>query len=268
MVSGGKVKKRETDRRRKRRERLAEIGAILLALALAFITKTEVEFSIALAAMAVLLIYAVFQLSWILDARPVFIAFVRAAVGIVVACGLLAIYGWMGWPKTHRHALSARERALFEAPLKGTPDTTVTIQMACPASDEIDCVYASNLIPIFGEAGWNVENQVTRVSLPRPMQGVVLVLHSSTDYVPKKWNEGVWTKMLPAIVPIDKAFSSVGIEPDSNSGFSVGENQVIVYIGPERDDESTPTQLTRTVTSMVQVEEDRKKGIIKAPSEK
>jgi hypothetical protein len=53
------------------------------------------------------------------------------------------------------------------------------------------------------------------------MQGVNLVLHSTTDYVPKKWNEGVWTKVLPSVVPIDKAFVAIGIEPDSNSGFSM-----------------------------------------------
>jgi hypothetical protein len=95
------------------------------------------------------------------------------------------------------------------------------------------------------------------------MQGVNLVLHSTTDYVPKKWNEGVWTKVLPSVVPIDKAFVAIGIEPDSNSGFSVGENQIIVYIGPEREDESAPTHLTQTVAIMQQSEEDGKKGLFK-----
>jgi hypothetical protein len=74
--------------------------------------------------------------------------------------------------------------------------------------------------------------------------------------------------MLPAIVPVDKAFVAIGIEPDSSSGFSVGENQIIVYIGPEKEDESAPTQLTRTIASMEQAEGDRKKSLIKPPSEK
>ena len=240
---------RATDRR-KRRERTAECLALALAISLAFVTKSHFQFSLALIAIAALLVYAVFQLTWVLDAKPLFTACTRAICGIGVAFGLVAIYGWLDWPKTHRHTLSEKERARFEEPLKSKPDAGVAIQMACPTNDEIDCVYASNLIPLFGEAGWNVGIQVNRVNLPRPMEGIVIVLHSTTDYAPKKWNEGVWTKMLPAVVPIRKAFSNIGIEPDSNSGFSVQEDQIIVYVGPERADESAPTNFTQTALQM------------------
>jgi hypothetical protein len=207
-------------------------------------------------------------LPWTREATPTITRITRISIGVVGICALVGTYGYFVWPPHHRHSLSSKERAEFEEPLKSKPDTTISIQMACPTNDEIDCVYASNLIPLFGETGWNVNLDVTRVSLPRPMQGINLVLHSTTDYIPKKWNEGVWTKMLPAIVPVDKAFVAIGIEPDSSSGFSVGENQIIVYIGPEKEDESAPTQLTRTIASMEQAEGDRKKSLIKPPSEK
>jgi hypothetical protein len=254
MVSGAEIRRQETEARRRRHGRAAACGAAVLAIGLAFVTKTELWFSIALMAMAALLIYTLFQLSWVLDAKPFFIACVRAVIGIGVVSGLVAIYGWMGWPKPHRHTLSEKEKAMFEEPLKIKPDTTVSIQMACPTNDEIDCVYASNLIPLFGEGGWNVGNQVDRVSLLRPMEGIVLVLHSTTNYVPKKWNEGVWTQMPPALVPIRKAFFNIGIEPDSNSGFSVPDGQIIVYVGPERVDESAPTNFTHTALQMEQMQ--------------
>ena len=238
-----------------------------IALAL-FPNKNPTWVCIGLAFLGGTLLFGAAQLRWIRDAETTFIKSTRSVVAVLIVCGAVVVYGFVVWPPHRRHALSRADQIAFEAPLKSKPDTTISIQMACPTNDEIDCVYASKLIPLFGESGWNISLDVTRVSLPRPMEGINLVLHSTTDYVPKKWNEGVWTKMLPAIVPIDKAFVAIGIEPDSNSGFSVDENQIIVYVGPEKEDESEPTQLTRTVASMEKTEEDRKKGLIKTPGEK
>jgi hypothetical protein len=215
---------------------------------------------ILLLAMAAFLTRPVLHLRWLTGAESAFKRMVRTALAIFAMLLMVGALGWFSWPPIRRHGLSLDEKAAFEAPLKAGLDKSISIQLACPASDEVDCVYASNLIPLFGEAGWDVNLDVTRVNLPRPMQGINLVMHASTDFVPKKWNEGVWTKMLPAVIPVDKAFVAIGIEPDSNSGFSVAENQIIVYVGPERDDESAPTQFTQTVSVMEQTENDRLAG--------
>ena len=268
MVSNAEIRKREATARQQRRARAAECVAIVVALSLSVLPRTPLVVCLVCSVMALLLIYAFLQLPWIREASPASAKVTKTILTLVGTLGVVGAYGVFVWPPHHRHALSEKEKAEFEEPLKSRLETTVSVQMACPTNDEVDCVYASNLIPLFGEAGWNVRLEVTRVSLQRPMQGINLVLHSTTDYVPKKWNEGVWTKMLPAIVPIDKAFVAIGIEPDSNSGFSVGDNQIIVYVGPERDDEAAPTQLTHTVESMEQVDKDRREGKITPPTPK
>ena len=44
----------------------------------------------------------------------------------------------------------------------------MSIHLCCAPDDEVDCEYAADLIPLFGEAGWDVANTVDRITLGRP----------------------------------------------------------------------------------------------------
>jgi hypothetical protein len=61
-----------------------------------------------------------------------------------------------------------------------------------------------------------------------------------------KWNQGEWTLIKPDMWTVRQAFVNVGIEPDEYSGGTIPENQINIYIGHEREDESIPTDLTRS----------------------
>jgi hypothetical protein len=75
---------------------------------------------------------------------------------------------------------------------------------------------------------------------------------------PEKWNEGAWLKMTAELENVYQAFSNIGIEADSTTGPDISENQMNIYVGHERENESTPTQLTR---NFKQIRETRKSGI-------
>ena len=105
----------------------------------------------------------------------------------------------------------------------------------------------------FGEAGWDVDGTVQRVTLIRPMQGVVLVEQGGTEESQTtkwKWNIGGWTKLTPTYEDVYQAFSNIGIEPDGSANYALPDNQITVYFGPEKENESEPTTLSGTIANL------------------
>ncbi len=245
MVSGSEIRKGKQKERQQRRAKAAGSGALVVAIALAFVTKTQTQFSVALVVMFALLTYSAFQLQWIIEAAPHFTKIVRSVLGIMGIAVIVEAYGVVGWPPVHRHALSKSERERFEKPLKELKQPATSIQLACAPSDEADCEYAADLIPLFGESGWKVSGEVVRISLIRPMPGIILAQKGGDPATERNWDSGSWHALTPDFEGVRKAFVNIGIEPDSTSGSIIPENQIDIYVGHEREDESAPTNLTR-----------------------
>lgn len=49
------------------------------------------------------------------------------------------------------------------------------------------------------------------------------------------------------LLAVNKAFETIHIEIDSAADPDLAENEMLIYVGPERDDESEPTHLTRSI---------------------
>jgi hypothetical protein len=248
MVSTAEIRRSQQRQRQQRRATGAGCTTLVIGLAASFVSKSQIQFSVALAVMFILLIYALFQLDWIIEAKPCLARFSRIVIGIVAMSGLLGIYGWFNWPSRHRHVLSKAEHDAFEKPLKDLKQPQMSIHLYCAPEDEVDCEYAADLTPLFGEAGWNVASTVDRITLGRPKSGILIGLHGTVkpeDEPKLKWNEGEWTQIRPEMWAVRRAFVNVGIEPDSTSGATVPENQINIYVGHEREDESAPTDMTR-----------------------
>jgi hypothetical protein len=145
------------------------------------------------------------------------------------------------------------EREKFEKPLMELKQPKMTVHLYCAPEDEVDCEYAADLIPLFGEAGWDVSTAVERITLGRPKPGIIIGLHGTVkpeDEPKLKWNEGEWTRSTPEEWAVRQAFVNIGIEPDSMSGAIVPENQINIYVGHEREDESAPTEMTQAFENL------------------
>jgi hypothetical protein len=248
MVSNVVIRKREADARQKRRARAAECLAAVIALSQSLLPRTLVVIYVVCMAMTTLLIYALLQLPWTREASLPLARATRIIVGVVCICALVGGYGYFVWPPRHRHSLSEKEKAAFEKPLRWLNQPQMSVHLYCAPYDEVDCVYAAELIPLFGEAGWDVSTMVERITLGRPKPGIVIGLHGTVkpeDEPKLKWNEGEWTKVTPEEEVVRQAFVNIGIEPDSTSGAIVPENQINIYVGHERENESDPTDMTQ-----------------------
>ena len=112
MPSSAEIKR---DRKRNLRQKRA-LGAEWLAFAMAiglamFPSKSPGWVLAGLISMAVLLLTAFFQFSWLNEAEPLSIKIVRSLIAIVVCCACAALYGLVVCVH-HRHALSAREKCI------------------------------------------------------------------------------------------------------------------------------------------------------------
>jgi hypothetical protein len=196
---------------------------------------------------ALCFVFAIGQSDWVADADITLKKWTRFLIGASGVAILACALGYSIWPPKHRHVLSQKERDSFEEPLKAKHSDT-PIQFYCAPEDEIDCEYATDLIPLFGEAGWNVSNTVNRIALERPKAGIQIATHGTVkpeDEHKLKWNQGEWTKVLPETWTVRQAFVNIGIEPDSSSGGTIPEDQIYIYVGHEREDESAPTAMTQ-----------------------
>jgi hypothetical protein len=160
-------------------------------------------------------------------------------------------WGHAIWPPIRRHKLNEKEIALFKSVL-GIPSSNVkqTVEIACPEHDESVCVYSSQFVQYFGDAGWDVKGKVERVTLARPQSGVVLVERGGDPKKAFDWNTGGWTAMTPDVESLYRAFKSIGITLGSSAGPFVEDGVIIVWFGEEREDESADTELTTALENM------------------
>lgn len=247
MVSNAEFRRIEREDRRKRRGRAAAVAGLGTAIALQLLPKDPLWVGSALVVVAGFFLYGLF-LTWVIEVQKTTKRITRSIVGVVAVSFAVGVYGWFVWPPHHRHPLNAEERTSFEKPLKDFKHPQMSIQLYCAPNDEVDCEYAATLIPLFGEGGWNVSTVVNRITLARPEAGIVIGLHGTVkpeDEPKLKWNQGEWTRDRPEEWAVRQAFVNIGIEPDSTSGAVVPENQINIYVGHERADESAPTLMTR-----------------------
>jgi hypothetical protein len=237
-----------------------ETASVLLAVVLWAIPMPigheRIVLLVRMALVALALLYPLFQLPLITRDKT---KLGKISIGVATIVGMfvvLAFYTWLIWPPMRRHALSQVERRAFEDPLKELRQPKTSIHFYCAPSDEVDCEYATDLIPLFGEAGWDVSTTVDRITLSRPKSGITIGLHGTVkaeDEPKLKWNQGEWTTVTPEEEAVRQAFVNIKIEPDSTSGAVIPENQINIYVGHEREDESIPTDMTRAFEAIAQM---------------
>lgn len=182
--------------------------------------------------------------------RTLFIVIVTGAP-IFVLCRL-------AWPPVRRHILDDDEKASFEKPLRIQTSNRDEIQLACPAAEEVTCVYAAQFINIFKESGWKLQSyDVQRVNLAIPYEGIRMFGYVK-EYPPPDAppNIGEWSSISPSMVSIYRAFASVGIETETGIRKDEEQNVLTLYFGSERADESARTQFGDSIKKMEQ-EKDR-----------
>ncbi len=197
-----------------------------------------------LVVMAGLGAYPAFHLSeWI----PLNAKWVARVLGLILLLAAIVVFGYMEWPPIKRHTLSAAERVEFENALRTDKDMDVQVQIGCPASDEKTCIYAEQFIDVFGEAGWNIQPSISRLTLSKAQDGVVVYRHGGNKQdMMRRWNAGGWLAINePHLIAIQRAFRTVHIEIDGSTNPDLADNVAMIYIGSERDNEAQPTQLVR-----------------------
>ena len=172
----------------------------------------------------------------------------RSVMATVLLAIIMVALTMRVWPRFRRHILSADERAKFEAPLKTQNSDQQEIHIACPASDEKACEFATQFVAIFGESGWKVQTAVDRETFQRPKPGVWFLRKGGAQpKTPYDWNVGGWMSINDAtLLNVQKAFQNLGIEPDASTGYEFPEGVMIIYFGTERENEGEPTDLTRS----------------------
>lgn len=168
------------------------------------------------------------------------------AGGLLVACvAVSTFFGWLCWPDPGRHTLDEKEIAAFQEPLKTQKDPDKKVQIACPANDEATCTYASQFIPIFGNAGWNVNGELLRGTPGRATPGVHILQHSDQKQDRAQWQQYAWVNITNGLIDVRRAFVHIGIEPSVTATMDAPANQLTIYFGLLRTDESAPTDLTK-----------------------
>jgi hypothetical protein len=199
------------------------------------------------------LVRPVLHLPWVAHAETRRHRWIVGSLCLLALAGLIGLVMKGEWPPVHRHTFSQEERKKFEKPLMELKQPKTSIHLYCAPEDEVDCEYAADLIPLFGEAGWDVSGVVERVTLGRPQPGIIIAVHGTLkpeDELKLKWNQGEWAQWTPEEEHVRQAFTNIGIEPDSTSGYVIPENQINIYVGHEREDESVPTGMSRTAETM------------------
>jgi hypothetical protein len=195
------------------------------------------------------LVYPVLHFSaWILGVKRKWDTDLPTVAILVV---VVFLFGRAVWPRSHRHVFSETEQNVFEQPLKGQVEPHEEIQIACPQADENTCIYAAQFIDFFRDAGWTVRgNKVERVTLAKPLKGVILFKQGTGKLDPANWRSGLWTAFSPSIKSVGQAFVNVEIEPDSGANPDLPEGVITIYFGPEKPNEAEKTPFTRTMESL------------------
>jgi len=167
----------------------------------------------------------------------------------LVALVLLSLFGAYVWPPIRRHTLTTKEQASFENALRLQNGDDLDVQIACPSDDEKTCTYAQQYINLVGKAHWNVEPYVDRVALTRALDGVTIYRRGGNkEYSSKHRDAGGYFEINePHVVALQNAFDSIHIEPEGGTNPDLAEKVMVIYFGPEREDEAQPTNLTRDI---------------------
>jgi len=172
----------------------------------------------------------------------------RFAGIMLIAVVSVALFGVYVWPAIKRHTLTAQERALFENALKLQKGDDLEIKLACSPNDERACTYAGQFINLIGDSGWKVQAYVDRLMLTRPLDGIMIYRQGGNrDYSLQHYNAGgYFNSNEPHLLAMQKAFQSIQIEPSGGTDPDIPENVMMIYFGPERENEAEPTDLTRS----------------------
>lgn len=191
------------------------------------------------------LVHPIWQLSFIRRINRVTIK-VFSSAGLLFAAMLIAGFGFYVWPPIKRHPLTARERESFENALKSQKGDDLEIQIACPPNDERGCSYAGQFIRPVGDSGWNVQSYVSRLTLTKPLDGIMIYRRGGNrDYSLQHYDAGGYFNINePHLLAVQKAFQSMEIEPSGGTNPDLPENVMMIYFGPERENEAEPTDLT------------------------
>jgi hypothetical protein len=205
---------------------------------------------VVLVGMEACLVHPLWQIGWVQRASGAkkikrYVAILLAASVIVSAFGIYV------WPPLRRHRLDESEAAAFEKPLKDQREAHEEIQIACSNADEAACIYAEQFINLFLDAGWKVRgNRLDRVTLARPWAGVRIFKKGIGKLDPNNWRSGLWTKMSPSLENVYQAFVNIEVEPEEGSNPDLGEDEITLYFGSEKPDESEKTTMTDMVKNM------------------
>ena len=201
-----------------------------------------------LGAMFACLIHPLWQVPFIQKIkRP--IAKNLAFIGtLFVVAILIGGFGFYVWPPIKRHPLTAAERESFEKELKNQPNDDLLIQMACPPNNEKECTYAQQFIRPIGDSGWKVQAYVDRLMLTKPLDGIMIYRRGGNrDYSLQHYDAGGYFNISePHLLAIQKAFEAIHVEPSGGTNPDLPENVMMIYVGPERENEAESTDLTKT----------------------
>jgi hypothetical protein len=200
--------------------------------------------TVTLGAMAACLAPPIWKLRFVQSASRKWLTFSGVMLIAVVSVALFGVYVW---PPIKRHVLNAKERAAFENNLRTRKDGDLEVQIACPMGDEKTCIYARQFISLFGESEWKVQPLVARVTLTKASDGVVVYRRGGNrDDMMRRWNSGGYFNINePRLLAVQSAFRAIHIEINGGTNPDLGENLMMVYFGPEKDNEAEPNDLTR-----------------------
>jgi hypothetical protein len=167
---------------------------------------------------------------------------------LLTALTLIGLLGFYTWPPIKRHKLDAKERASFENALKPQKGDDLQVHLACPPNDEKVCTYAGQFINLVGDSGWKVQAQVDRLMLTRPFDGIMIYRRGGNrDYSLQHYDAGgYFNSNEPHLLAMQKAFQSMRVEPGGGTDPDIPDDVMMIYFGPERENEAAPTDLTRS----------------------
>jgi hypothetical protein len=204
--------------------------------------------AVVLILMIALLIHPIWKLNVVQRAPSISAKCKRFGIIMLPTVVLVASFGAYVWPPIKRHLLTAKERTRFEEVLKQQNGADLEVQFACPPDDEKACTYAGQFIRPVGDSGWKVQAYVTRVTLTKPLDGIMIYRRGGNrDYALQHYDAGgYFENNEPHLLAMQKAFQSIQIEPSGGTDPDISDNLMMIYVGLERENEAETTDLTRS----------------------
>jgi hypothetical protein len=201
---------------------------------------------VVLIGMAVCLIHPLWKIPYVRKAPSTKQRRIRFAESLIVSSIVLIMFGIYVWPPARRHHLDEREWQAFQKPLRSQAEQREKIQILCPASDEGSCIYAQQFVNVFRDAGWTVEgNAIERVTISAPTAGVTIYSRGDGQLDPNNWRSGLWVTWTPSFINLCQAFENIGIEPESQATLQQRHDELAIYFGLEKENQSEETDVTK-----------------------